>query len=59
MAQILNAPEPDGSMEFSSDSEHSVMSVVAGDDAYKLEEDGKPASLKKAELNDLTQDLDI
>ena len=35
----LPAPESDGYMEYSSDSEHSDMTVEAGDDAYKPEED--------------------
>ena len=46
--------EPDGNMEYISDSEQSV----AGDDAYKLEEDDQPVLLTKAELN-LTQDLNL
>ena len=29
----LPFPDPDGNMEYSSDSEHSDMTVVAGDDA--------------------------
>lgn len=49
----LPVPEPDGNMEYSSDSEHSV---VAGDDAYKPEEYDQPV---QAELNDLTQDLNL
>ena len=32
-------PEPDGNMEYSSDSEHSDMIVVDWDDAYKPEAD--------------------
>ena len=32
-------PEPDVNMEYSSNSEHSDMTVVAGNDAYKPEED--------------------
>ena len=38
----------DGNLEYSSDSEHSDMTVVAEDDAYKPEEDDH------AELNDLS-----
>ena len=38
----LPIPEPDGNMEYSSDSKHSDMTVVAGIDAYKPE--GRPAS---------------
>ena len=33
----LPVPEPDGYMEYNSDSEHSVMIGVAGDDTYNLE----------------------
>ena len=51
--------EPDGNMESSFDSEHSDMTVVAGDDAYKPEEDDQPIPLKQAELNDLTEDLNL
>ena len=40
----LPVPEPDGNMEYSSDFEHSNMTFVAGDDAYKPEEDGRPVS---------------
>ena len=32
-------PEPDGNMECSSDSEHRDMTIKAGGDAYKPEED--------------------
>ena len=39
------------------DSEHNDMSVVAGDDAYKPEENDQPVLLTQAELNDLTRDL--
>ena len=41
----LPVPEPDGSMEYSSDSEHSDMTVVARDDAYKPKENDKPVPL--------------
>ena len=37
----LPVPEPDGNMEYSSDSKHDDMTVVAGDDAYKPEDDGQ------------------
>ena len=40
----FTVPEPDGNMEYRSDSERSYMSVVAGDDTYKPEEDEQPAS---------------
>ena len=35
----LSVPEPDGNMEYRSDSEHSDMTVAAGDEAYKPKED--------------------
>ena len=50
----LSIAEPDSNMEDSSDSKHSDMTVVAGDDTYKPEEDGQPVPLTQAELNDLT-----
>ena len=46
-------PDPNGNMEYSSDFEHSDMIVVTGNDAYK------PVFLTQAELNDLTQDLNL
>ena len=46
-------------MEYSSDSEHSDMTVVAEDDAYKPEEDSQPVPLTQVELNDLTQDFNL
>ena len=52
-------PESDGNIEYSSDSEHSDMAVVAGDDAYKPEEDDQPISLTQAELNNLKLDLNL
>ena len=45
--------EPDANMEYSSNSEHSDMIVVVGDDTYKPEEDDQ------AELNNLTWDLNL
>ena len=50
---------PDGNMAYSSNSEHSDMTVVAGDNAYKPEEDDQPVPLTQAELNDLTRDLNL
>ena len=49
-------PEPNGNMEYSSDSEHndSDMTVVTRDDAYMPKEDDQPVVLTQAELNDLT-----
>ena len=55
----LPVPKPDDNMEYSSDSEHSDMTVVAGHDSYKLEEDHLPVPLTQAELNDLIQDLNL
>ena len=46
-------------MEYSSDSENTDMTVVAGDDAYKPEEDDLPVQLTQAEPNDLTRDLNL
>ena len=57
--QDLPVPEPDGSMEYSSDSEHRDRAAVAGDDAYKPEDDDRPLPLTQAELNDLTRDLNL
>ena len=50
----LPVSEPDCNMEYSSDSKHSDMTVAAGDDSYKPEEDNQPVTLTQAELNDLT-----
>ena len=55
----LPVPEPDGNTEYSSDSEHSDMIVVTGDDTYKPEEDDQPEPLTQATLNDLTGDLNL
>ena len=46
-------------MGYSSDSELSDMTVLAGDNAYKQEEDDQPVPLTHAELNDLIQDLNL
>ena len=51
--------ESDGNMEYSSDSKHSDMIVVAGDDTYKPGEDDQPVPSIQAELNNLTQDLNL
>ena len=48
----LPVPEPDGNMEYSSDSRHSDITVVIGDDAQNPEEDDQPLPLIQAELND-------
>ena len=55
----LPISEPDGKMEYSSDSEHSDMTVEAEDDAYKPEEDDQPVPLTQVELNDLVQNLNL
>ena len=39
-------------MEYSSDSEHSDMTVITRDNAYKPEEDDQPVLLIQIELND-------
>ena len=52
-------PEPDDNMEYSSDSEHSDMTVIAVDDTYKPEEDNQPVSLTQVELNDLAWNLNL
>ena len=49
-------PEPDGNIEYSSDIEHSDMTVVVEDDMYKPEEHNQSVSLTQAELYDLTWD---
>ena len=55
----LPVPESNGNMEYSSDSEHSDMTVVTGDDAYISENDDQPLPLTQAELNNLTRDLNL
>ena len=55
----LPVPKPDGNMEYSSDSKQSDMSVVSGDDTCKPKEDNKLVPLTQAELNDLTQNLNL
>ena len=47
-------PKPDGNMEYSSDSEHSDMTVAAGDYAYKPEEDDQSLLLTQTELTTWT-----
>ena len=51
--------EPDGNMECSSQSEHNDMTVLTWVNAYKWEEHNQPITLTQAELNDLTQDLNL
>ena len=55
----LSVPNPDSYMEYSSDSEHSDMVVVSGDNVYNPEEDDKPVFLTQAELSDLPRDLNL
>ena len=55
----LLVPESNGNMEYSSDSEHSDMTIEAWDDAYKPEEDDQLVPLTQAELKDLTRDLNL
>ena len=51
--------ELDVYMEYRSDSEHSDMTVITGDDAYKPTEDDQPVPLTQSELNDLTRDVHL
>ena len=46
-------------MEYSSDSEHSDMTVAVGDDMYKPDEDDQPVLLTQVELNDLLRDQNL
>ena len=55
----LPFPEPNVTMESSSDSESSDMTDTAERSAYKPEEDDQPVPLTQAELNDLTRDLNL
>ena len=55
----LPVSEPDGNMQYSSDYEHSDMTVVGGDDAHKPEENDQTVSLTQAELNNQTRDLNL
>ena len=55
----LFVPEPDGNIEYGSDSDNSDMTVVAGDDANKPEEGDQLVILTQAELNDSTRDLNL
>ena len=55
----LPIPKPNGNMEYNSNFELSDMTVVAGDDIYKPEEDDLPVPLTQAELYDLTRDLNL
>ena len=53
----LPGTESDVNMEYSSDSEHSDMTVVVGNDTYKPENNDQPVPLTQAELANLTEDL--
>ena len=55
----LPVSEPDGNMEYSSNFKRSDMTVVAGDNAYKLEEDNHSVLLIQTKFNDLTWDLNL
>ena len=55
----LPLPEPNVTMESSSDSESSDMTDTAECGAYKPEEDDQLVTLTQAELNDLTRDLNL
>ena len=55
----LPVSEPNVTMESSSDSESSDMTDTAECGAYRPEEDDQPVPLTQAELNDLTQDLNL
>ena len=46
-------------MEYSSYSEHSYLTVVAGVNAYRPEEEDQLVSLPQAELNNLTWDQNL
>ena len=55
----LPVPQPNVTMESSSDSESSDMTDTAECGAYRPEEDDQLVPLTRAELNDLTQDLNL
>lgn len=55
----IPVPEPDVTMESSSDPEFSDTTDTAEFGAYKPEEDDRPVPLTQAELNDLTRDLNL
>ena len=44
-------------MEYSFDSQHSDMTIVARDDAHKLDADNQPLTLTEVELKDLTCEI--
>ena len=55
----LPVAESDSNIEYSSGSEHSNMTVVAGNDAYKPKDDDQPVPLTQTELNEMTRDLKL
>ena len=55
----LPIPEPDANKEYSSDSEQGDITVIAGNDAYKPEEDDQLVPLTQAEVNGLTRYLNL
>ena len=55
----LPVPQPNVTMESSSDSESSDMTDTAERGAYKTEEDDQPVPLTQAKLNDLARDLNL
>ena len=52
-------PLPDGNMEYSYDSEHSDLTFVAWDGAYKSEEDDRSVPLTQVELNEFIRDMNL
>ena len=55
----LPVPEPCVNMAYSSNSQHSSITVIAGSNTYKPEEDDQQVPLTKAGLNDLRWGLDL
>ena len=55
----LPFPEPEGDIEYSSDSEHSDITVADGDDEYKPEEADQLLLLTQAKLNNLMRNLNL
>ena len=57
--QDLSVPEPDGNMEYCSNSKHTDMNIVSGYDVYKREKDDQPVALTQVEFKGLTRDLNL
>ena len=55
----LPVPASNDNTEYSSDSEHSDIIVIAGDDAHKPEKDDSPGPLTPTKFNDQTRDLNL